>query len=59
MYSKLKLHYSEGCVNVIANERVYWSGIPLCILKGKMSGMHLDNVPRFIYTKKDGRLLSF
>lgn len=53
MQSKLKLHYNEGCINVIANEAVYWEGEAKKGLKGKISVQYLPKPARFIYTSND------
>lgn len=53
MQSKLKLHYNEGCINVIANEAIYWEGEAKKELKGKISVQYLPKPARFIYTSND------
>ena len=53
MLSKLKLHYNEGCINVIANESIYWEAEKFDPLTGKISTVHLPKVPRYIYTGRD------
>lgn len=53
MQSKLKLHYSEGCINVIANEAVYWEGKANKKLDGRISIQYLPLPARYIYTGND------
>lgn len=53
MISKLKLHYNEGCINVIADESVYWSDKKYKPLTGKISVAHLPYPVRYLYTGKD------
>ena len=53
MLSKLKLHYNEGCVNVIADESVYWYDKKFKPMTGKISTAYLPKEHRFIYTGRD------
>lgn len=50
MLSRLKLHYNEGCINVIANEKVYWSDNTFIPLKGIVSIADVPRRDRYIYT---------
>lgn len=53
MISKLKLHYNEGCINVIANEKVYWSDASFIPMKGIISTVDIPRGDRYIYTGRN------
>ena len=56
MIVTVKLHYNEGCINVIANEKAYWSGGMIKEpLIGKTVRKFVKKYPRFIYSGEEGK----